>query len=181
MNKWWESTSGVETMTTFLKDVEQTFAKEIDAMTESITEGKRNNESAGEEYEYELEELEVLKRKRSEFQRELDALIQRNNAQEEELNYLYSERRNFRSAYKEQRNSKEVLSLMISNSTVNLAKFTGEDWRDNQRDYEEAARRYQQQEKSFLVFLFERRNTLLEGNAKLQSELDKIDFLIQKF
>lgn len=47
MNKWWESTSGVDTMTKFLKDVEQTFAKEIDAMTDSITEGKRNNESAG--------------------------------------------------------------------------------------------------------------------------------------
>ena len=67
MNKWWESTSGVETMTTFLKDVERTFAKEIDAMTDSITEGKRNSESASEEYEYELEELEVLKRKRSEL------------------------------------------------------------------------------------------------------------------
>lgn len=107
--------------------------------------------------------------------------MQRNNAQEEELSYLYSERRNFRSAYKEQRNSKEVLSLMVSNSVVNLAKLTGEDWRGNQRDYEEAARRYQQQEKSFLVFLFGRRSKLLEGNARLQGELDKIDFLIRKF
>lgn len=57
MNKWWESTSGVETMTTFLKDFEQTLAKEIDAMTHSITDSKRNSESVGEEYEYELEEL----------------------------------------------------------------------------------------------------------------------------
>lgn len=44
-------------MTTFLKDFEQTLAKEIDAMTHSITDSKRNSESVGEEYEYELEEL----------------------------------------------------------------------------------------------------------------------------
>ena len=54
MSKWWESTSGVETMTKFLKDVEQTFAKEIETMTNCISESKRNSESAGEDYEYEL-------------------------------------------------------------------------------------------------------------------------------
>ena len=54
MNKWWESTSGVETMTKFLKDVEQTFAKEIETMTNCISENKRNIEGAGEDYEYEL-------------------------------------------------------------------------------------------------------------------------------
>lgn len=36
MNKWWESTSGVEAMTTFLKDVERTFEKEIEAMSNCI-------------------------------------------------------------------------------------------------------------------------------------------------
>ena len=99
----------------------------------------------------------------------MDGLIQRNNAQEEELNFLYSERRNFRNTYKEQKNSKELLSLMISNSMVNLAKFTGEDWKNNHRDYEEAAKRYQQQERNFLLFLFERRSKLVEGNTHLQN------------